>query len=117
MVKLLKISKLSPKYHNVKTLNSMNSKIYFNAQKDGETLLHRLVKSLLAEKYKIRLIFRLCDAGVDVNRQNSDQLKTCLHFAVIEGYPEVVYCLLQNGADLTLVDNVSNIFEIIFLNK
>ena len=89
---------------------------------DGETLLHRLVKSLLTEKSKIKLIFRLCDAGIDVNHQNLNQLKTCLHFAVIEGYPEVVYCLLKNGADLTLVDkasflqgNFQDLFQIILL--
>lgn len=68
--------------------------------------MHRLVKSPINEDSKIKLIYKLCDAGVDINAQNSIQQQTCLHLAVIGGLANVVHCLLQNGADLTTVDNV-----------
>ena len=74
--------------------------------KNGETILHRLVKAPINEASKIRLIYKLCDAGVDINAQNSLQQQTCLHLAVMEGLDNVVHCLLQNGADLTTIDNV-----------
>lgn len=47
----------------------------------------------------------LSDAGVDINLQNYRE-QTCLHLAVINGLCDVVNCLLQNGADLTIIDQV-----------
>lgn len=103
LVKLLNETSLG-KLHAEIDKNLDNNQLIEETFKNGDNFLHRLVKSLLSEKSKVKLIFRLCDAGIDVNAQNLVQLQTCLHFAVIEGYPEVVYCLLQNGADLTIVD-------------
>lgn len=47
----------------------------------------------------------LSDAGLDINLQNYRE-QTCLHLAVILGQLEIVNCLLQNGADLTIIDQV-----------
>lgn len=70
-------------------------------------MFHRLVKlDTLNEKTKILIAYKLSDAGLDVNVQNSAQKQTCLHLAVMAGLCDLAYCLLQNGADLTIVDNV-----------
>lgn len=69
-------------------------------------MFHYLVKSSLNETTKIKIVFILSDAGIEINLQNYKE-QTALHLAVINGLPEVVNCLLQNGSDLTLVDQVN----------
>lgn len=69
-------------------------------------MFHRLVKKDLPENVKIIFIFKLTDCGIDINAQNYTDSQTCLHLAVIRGLSEVVFCLLKNGADLTITDKV-----------
>ncbi|RNA35635.1 serine threonine- phosphatase 6 regulatory ankyrin repeat subunit A-like, partial [Brachionus plicatilis] len=83
--------------------NATNSDLY-TFFPDGETLFHRLIKKNLSEKIKISFIYKLSDCGIDINAQNYTNSQTCLHLAVIRGQSEVVFCLLKNGADLTITD-------------
>jgi len=85
--------------------------IYFwmKIWKDGETLFHKVVNSSLKETSKIKYIFKLSDAGLDINVQSKEQKQTCLHLAILKSEIDVIVCLLQNGADLTLTDRVCSI--------
>ena len=69
-------------------------------------MFHRVIKAPIAEERKITLAYKLTDAGLDINLQNRVKNQTCLHLAVIAGLSDLVYCLLQCGADLTIIDNV-----------
>jgi ankyrin repeat protein len=76
--------------------------------KNGDTLFHRLISDQdCSIDLKIKLIYILSDAGVDINYKNSKTGRTCLHLAVINGQPDLVSCLLQNGADLTITDSAN----------
>ncbi len=83
--------------------------------KDGETLFHKVVNSSLKEITKIKYIFKLSDAGLDINVQSKEEKQTCLHLAILKREIEVIVCLLQNGADLTLTDRVLILIEITML--
>ncbi|CAF0712961.1 unnamed protein product [Brachionus calyciflorus] len=91
------------KFQSILNKNFGNEELYKNFD-DGETLFHRLVKKNLPESLKIKFIFKLSDCGIDINAQNTTNSQTCLHLAVIRGQADVVFCLLQNGADLTITD-------------
>lgn len=78
---------------------------------NGETLYHRLIRKKINESTKIKVIFKLSDAGLDINVQNKLK-QTCLHLAILGGLLDVVYCLLQNGADLTITDHVILLYKI-----
>ena len=62
-----------------------------------------MVRTSLDESAKITFIYMLSDAGLDINFQNNRE-QTALHLAVQKGLTEVVSCLLENGSDLTIVD-------------
>lgn len=51
----------------------------------------------------------MSDAGLDINVQSNEEKQTCLHLAILKSEIDVIVCLLQNGADLTLTDSVSSI--------
>jgi hypothetical protein len=76
---------------------------------DGETLFHKVVNSSLKETTKIKYIYKLSDAGLDINIQSKEEKQTCLHLAILKSEIEVIVCLLHNGADLTLTDRVCSV--------
>lgn len=61
---------------------------------------------------KVTIAYKLSDACLDVNIQDDVKKQTCLHLAVIAGLSELVYCLLQNSADLTITDQVTTLLTI-----
>ena len=65
-----------------------------------------MILSSLSENFKIKAIYIISDANFNINIQNTKLNQTCLHLAVMKGEIDVIRCLLQNGADLTLTDHV-----------
>jgi ankyrin repeat protein len=76
-------------------------------EKNGCNLFHCLIQEELAEALKVKFVYILSDAGVDINLKEFCDERTCLHLATMSGLELVVAALLQNGADLTITDKVN----------
>lgn len=72
---------------------------------NGDNFYHELIKIDVSDvDLIIKCIFILSDMNININHQNID-LQTCLHLAIKRKLSlKIVNSLLQNGADLTLID-------------